>query len=82
VTTTTVGYGDISPHTAIGKLIAVLLMIIGIGFISMLTGTISTYFIGRAKKAEELPKNEGGFILDLNGLSKEDRMSVQSYVDF
>lgn len=47
VTTTTVGYGDISPTTTLGRIIAVFLMLIGIGFIGMLTGTISTYFIGR-----------------------------------
>ncbi|NLT98003.1 MAG: ion transporter [Christensenellaceae bacterium] len=83
VTTTTVGYGDISPRTAIGKLIAVVLMIAGIGFISMLTGTISTYFIDRAQKSkEEPPQKEGNFILDLNGLSNEDKLSVQAYVDF
>ncbi|KRM97608.1 hypothetical protein FC19_GL001655 [Liquorilactobacillus aquaticus DSM 21051] len=31
-TATTVGYGDVSPHTAIGKLTAVMLMFVGIGF--------------------------------------------------
>ncbi|MCP0887645.1 potassium channel family protein [Ligilactobacillus sp. WILCCON 0076] len=43
-TATTVGYGDISPHTAIGKLAAVLLMFVGIGFIGMLTSSITAYF--------------------------------------
>nr|WP_035455547.1 potassium channel family protein [Agrilactobacillus composti] len=43
-TATTVGYGDISPHTLIGKLAAVLLMFVGIGFIGMLTSSITTYF--------------------------------------
>lgn len=45
VTTTTVGYGDIAPASTGGRLVAALLMIIGIGFISSLTGTIATYFI-------------------------------------
>ncbi len=44
VTCTTVGYGDISPATSIGRVVAVILMIFGIGLIGMLTGAITTYF--------------------------------------
>lgn len=44
-TATTVGYGDISPTTPIGRLAAILIMIIGIGFIGMLTSSISSFFI-------------------------------------
>ena len=47
VTTTTVGYGDISPESHIGRIIAVILMITGIGFVGMLTGTIATFFLGK-----------------------------------
>lgn len=43
-TATTVGYGDISPHTGIGKFAAVLLMLLGIGFIGMLTSSITNFF--------------------------------------
>ena len=45
VTCTTVGYGDISPQTTEGRIIAVILMIFGIGFIGMFTSTITTYFM-------------------------------------
>ncbi len=44
VTSTTVGYGDISPHTLVGRFAAVLLMLIGVGFIGILTSTITSYF--------------------------------------
>ena len=44
VTCTTVGYGDISPSTALGRITAVILMMFGIGFIGMLTSSITTYF--------------------------------------
>ncbi|MEK7316406.1 MAG: ion transporter, partial [Candidatus Eisenbacteria bacterium] len=46
VTATTVGYGDISPKTLEGRLVAGVLMLIGIGMIAMVTGSIATYFIG------------------------------------
>lgn len=51
VTATTVGYGDISPETGIGRIIAIVLMLFGIGLIGMVTSSISTYFIN--DKAEE-----------------------------
>lgn len=47
VTAFTVGYGDISPETTYGRAIAVLLMLLGISFIGVLTGTLATYFMGR-----------------------------------
>lgn len=45
VTTTTVGYGDISPSTSGGRILAAFLMIFGIGFLGMVTASIATYFV-------------------------------------
>lgn len=50
VTATTVGYGDISPETGLGRLIALILMIFGIGLLGMITGSIATFFIGKEKE--------------------------------
>jgi voltage-gated potassium channel len=47
VTTTTVGYGDISPSTSGGRILAAFLMIFGIGFLGMITASIATYFVER-----------------------------------
>ena len=44
-TTTTVGYGDIYPTTGEGRLIAVLLMLTGIGVIGVFTATIASLFM-------------------------------------
>jgi voltage-gated potassium channel len=46
VTATTVGYGDLSPEHPVARGVAVLLMLVGIGTIGMLTGSIATYFLG------------------------------------
>jgi len=44
VTITTVGYGDYSPSSLPGRILAVIIMFSGIGLISVLTGSISSIF--------------------------------------
>jgi voltage-gated potassium channel len=44
VTLTTVGYGDISPQTPLGQLIAALVMILGYGIIAVPTGIVTAEF--------------------------------------
>lgn len=46
-TVTTVGYGDLYPESNYGRFFATFLMLIGIGFASILTGNISSYFVAK-----------------------------------
>jgi voltage-gated potassium channel len=47
VSLATVGYGDTIPVSNLGRLAAMISIIIGIGLISLLTATISSVFVGR-----------------------------------
>ena len=53
VTITTVGYGDISPATSLGKFIASLIMLIGYGIIAVPTGIITTEMALAARHRKE-----------------------------
>jgi voltage-gated potassium channel len=52
VTATTVGYGDVSPVTLEGRLIAVALMLTGIGVIGVFTATVASAFFEQEKESE------------------------------
>jgi len=45
VTVTTVGYGDIQVKTVPGRIVAIVVMFVGIGFLSVLTASIASLFV-------------------------------------
>jgi voltage-gated potassium channel len=51
-TVTTVGYGDKSPHTTLGKLIAATLMIGGIGVVSLITASLASWIVERVTEED------------------------------
>ena len=51
-TVSTVGYGDIYPTTVQGRLIALILMFVGIGFLSLLTAAVASRFV-KQERGEE-----------------------------
>ena len=52
VTATTVGYGDVSPVTSEGRVLAVLLMMAGIGVIGAFTATVASFFLEEDEASE------------------------------
>jgi len=55
-TLTTVGYGDVYPITAMGKFLSAIIALIGIGFIALPTGIISSAFIEKIQKQKKVIK--------------------------
>ena len=55
-TTTTVGYGDNVPATVGGRLVAVLVMFFGIGFLTVITAAITSTFVTRSR-LEQMPSD-------------------------
>lgn len=61
VTLSTVGYGDIVPETAGGKIIGAGVVLLGLGFWSLLTGIVTSSLVERARK-------KGSMGLDVLGI--------------
>ena len=52
-TTTTVGYGDNVPTTFAGRFIAAVVMMFGIGFLTVITAAITSTFVARSRLEQE-----------------------------
>ncbi|MEV4703114.1 potassium channel family protein [Actinoplanes sp. NPDC049316] len=67
VTITTVGYGDLSPVTTEGRLVAVAMMIGGIGLLGFVTGSVTSWIVDRVaagQTPEEVTRAELAELLD------------------
>ena len=57
VTLTTVGYGDISPSTPLGQLIATIIMVLGYGIIAVPTGIVTVEYARHDPQGQEKVKS-------------------------
>lgn len=82
-TMTTVGYGDESPVTTLGRIVAIALMLIGIGFVAILTGAIAERFLTQieevAEEAEEVAATEVELLAELRAIrARLDQLEARS----
>lgn len=52
-TISTVGYGDVTPQTTAGKILAIFIIFVGLGFMAVLTASIASYFLRKDRFEEE-----------------------------
>lgn len=57
-TVTTVGYGDFTPHTVVGRLLTSAVMLWGIAFLAIITAAITSVFVARAQQERTVSENE------------------------
>jgi voltage-gated potassium channel Kch len=56
-TVTTVGYGDNVPTSLAGRLIAVFVMFMGIGLLTVVTAAITSTFVAHARRVNQTPSD-------------------------
>jgi voltage-gated potassium channel len=64
---TTVGYGDVCPHTPLGRVFAALTAIIGIGLIAMPTGILAAAFSDAVQRAHSAIPRDQNAAAELKG---------------
>jgi voltage-gated potassium channel len=52
-TVTTVGYGDVVPHNAVGRIIGTLVMVTGIAFISLITASVTATLVEQTRRGRQ-----------------------------
>lgn len=72
-TMTTVGYGDVHPTTSLGKVVACVLMIVGIGFFALITGAVAERFLSTEveEAAGEIEASETEILEQIDALARQ-----------
>jgi voltage-gated potassium channel len=77
VTLTTVGYGDIVPMTAVGKLIATLTALMGVCVVALLTGIVATGFTNQVAMRRHQLEAEIFSALSDGVISSDERRHIE-----
>ena len=76
-TVTTVGYGDVSPAKASGRIIALFVMLYGIAFVTIFVAAITSIFVARAAEERGIAEDQAEARIEvrLDGIDERlDRM--------
>ena len=58
MTLATVGYGDVVPHTAWGRVVGSAVIVLGVTFLSFLTATVTSFFVSAQQHEAQAKERE------------------------
>ena len=76
-TLTTVGYGDVTPITAMGKIFGALITIIGIGTVALPSGILASGFSDQLKRRKNTYEKELSIAMQDGIITKKERVKLE-----
>ncbi len=80
-TLTTVGYGDVTPITAMGKIFGALITIIGIGTVALPSGILASGFSDQLKRRKNTYESELSLALQDGIITKKERDKLEKIAE-
>jgi voltage-gated potassium channel len=78
ITLTTVGYGDVSPITGLGKVAGALTAVMGVMTVAMMTGIVASSFANKMAQRKELLQNQIIESLDDGVITDDELAQIES----
>ena len=70
-TVTTVGYGDVPPVAASGRIVSAVILLWGVAFLAILTAAITSTFVARARQEGDFGAPERSIDARLDELTRQ-----------
>ncbi len=78
ITLTTVGYGDVSPVTTVGKIIAAITSIMGVMTVALLTGIVANAFANQVQRRNSIFEAEVVHALSDGKITSEEAEKIEA----